>query len=98
MSILTKNKRHILILLFIFPIFFAMSSFVPIVHTGPYVPEDDPNNEWHWQVDEGDTIILEGEFIISNASTGEVVMMFISKDKINQIKKNLFKVSFLILR
>lgn len=48
MSILTKNKRHILILLFIFPIFFAMSSFVPIVHTGPYVPEDDPNNEWHW--------------------------------------------------
>jgi len=46
------------------------------VQGGPDIPVSHPNNAWHWEVDEGDRIYFEGEFILTNASTGEIYMMF----------------------
>ena len=76
MSILKNYKQKFSAFLLIIPTLLIIGLFIPNVQAGPYVPEDHPNNEWHWEVDEGDTLILEGEFIITNYTSGDVIMMF----------------------
>lgn len=53
-----------------------LGQFIPITSAGPYVPEENVYNGWHWEVSEGDQLYYEVEFILSNASTGEVNQMF----------------------
>jgi hypothetical protein len=71
-----KNRKILLIFSLIFPTIFALNLLLPSVQGGPYVPEDHANNGWHWEIDVGDEIYFEGEFILTNVSTGEVYMMF----------------------
>ncbi|MFW9820441.1 MAG: hypothetical protein ACFFE5_12590 [Candidatus Thorarchaeota archaeon] len=73
---LRKNKRVFILLLILFPTQLMLSTFVTNVNAGPYVPESDPKNGWHWDVDVGDQLYFETEFILTNVSTGEVEMMF----------------------
>ncbi|MFX1316401.1 MAG: hypothetical protein ACFE9T_11095 [Promethearchaeota archaeon] len=76
MKYFKKSKRSVLILLIIFPTILALSSLVTKVQGGPQIPVDHPKNGWHWEVDVGDQIYFEGEFILTNATTGEIYMMF----------------------
>jgi hypothetical protein len=43
---------------------------------GPAIPEPDPENGWHWDIDVGTEIYFESEFIITNYTTGEVSGMW----------------------
>ncbi|MFX1321604.1 MAG: hypothetical protein ACFFAQ_08170 [Promethearchaeota archaeon] len=74
---LKKSKQYILILLITIPTLLALSSLMTNVQGGPDdIPVAHPNNGWHWDVEVGDQIYFEGEFILTNASTGEIYMMF----------------------
>lgn len=74
---LKKSKQYVLILLITVPMLLALSSLMTNVQGGPDdIPVADPNNAWHWDVEVGDQIYFEGEFILTNASTGEIYMMF----------------------
>ena len=46
------------------------------VQAGPAIPEPDPENGWHWDVDVGTEIYFETEFILTNFSTGDVMSMW----------------------
>ncbi len=76
MRVLKKNRRYITILLLVLPTIIALNSFIPKTQAGPAIPEPDPQNGWHWDVDEGDQLYFEGEFIITNLTSGEVAMMW----------------------
>ncbi|MHA1986007.1 MAG: Loki-CTERM sorting domain-containing protein [Promethearchaeota archaeon] len=76
MKILKRDKRTLLIFLVLFPTIMMLSSLVTNVRGGPYVPESHADNGWHWDVDVGDHIYFESEFILTNATTGEVFSMF----------------------
>ncbi len=74
---LKKSKLYVLILLITIPTLLALSSLMTNVQGGPDdIPVAHPNNAWHWDVAEGDQIYFEGEFILTNATTGEIYMMF----------------------
>jgi hypothetical protein len=76
MKMVRRNKRSLLLFLILFPTVLMLSTFIAKTQAGPYVPESNPNNRWHWEVDAGDQLYFEGEFILTNASTGEVYMMW----------------------
>jgi len=75
-----NNLRHktklILILLVVLVTTINLSMLFTSVKAGPYVPEEHVNNGWHWGVDVGDKLYWELEMILTNASSGEVTMMF----------------------
>ena len=73
---LKKSKQYVLILLITIPTLLALSSLITNVQGGPDIPVSHPNNGWHWEVDVGDQIYFEGEFVLTNATTGEIYMMF----------------------
>lgn len=74
---LKKSKQYVLILLITIPMLLALSSLMTNVQGGPDdIPVAHPNNGWHWDVEVGDQIYFEGEFILTNATTGEIYMMF----------------------
>ncbi|MEE9574159.1 MAG: hypothetical protein V3W20_13980, partial [Candidatus Neomarinimicrobiota bacterium] len=66
----------LLILLILLPTLMILSSLITNVRGGPYVPESHADNGWHWEVDVGDQMYFEGEFILTNGTTGEVFMMY----------------------
>ena len=70
-----KNKTKLLIILLLLPTIMSLGSFITNARAGPDIPEDNPNNSWHWGVDEGDMLILETEIIGTNFGTGGVTMM-----------------------
>ncbi len=76
MRVLKKSRRYITILLLIIPTILAFNKYIPLVQAGPDIPEPHPNNAWHWGIDEGDQLYFEGEFIVTNLSSGEVTKMF----------------------
>lgn len=76
MKVLRRNKRLFVIFLILFPMIMIFCTFVTNVQGGPFVPNKDSNNAWHWEVDAGDQLYFEGEFILTNATTGEVYMMY----------------------
>ena len=75
-----NNLRHktklILILLAVLVTTINLSMLFTSVKAGPYIPEEHVNNGWHWGVDVGDELYWELELILTNASSGEVTMMF----------------------
>ena len=76
MKYLKREKRIFLIFIVLFPALMILSSLVTNVRGGPYVPESHADNGWHWDVDVGDHMYFEGEFILTNGSTGEIFMMY----------------------
>ncbi len=76
MMTLKRNKQLLVIFLILLTTTMTFSSFILNTQAGPYIPEDHVDNEWHWEVDVGDQLYFEGEFIIANGTTGEVEMMF----------------------
>ena len=63
------SKSLIIILLVVFPTTILFGSILTTVHAGPYVPEEHVNNEWYWNVNEGELLMYELEFIMTNATT-----------------------------
>ena len=70
------KKQLSLLLLAVLLITVNLSGFLILVKAGPHVPEDHVNNNWHWGVDAGDEIYFEVEVVLTNASSGEVNLMF----------------------
>ena len=72
-----RTKKHaILVLLIGLTIAINLSFLVTTIKAGPYVPEEHANNGWHWGVDVGEELYWEIEIVMTNASSGEVTMMF----------------------
>jgi len=65
------NKSLILILLLAFPTTILFGAIITVVHADPYIPEEHVNNEWYWNVDEDELIILEMEMILTDPNTLE---------------------------
>lgn len=76
MKFLKRDKRLYIIFLILFPSLLILISSATNVRGGPDIPVPHADNGWHWDVDVGDHIYYEGEFIVTNATTGEVSMMF----------------------
>jgi len=76
MKFLKRDKRILLIFLISLPTVMILGSLITNVKGGPNVPEPHADNGWHWDVDVGDHIYFEGEFILTNESTGEIFSMF----------------------
>lgn len=76
MKISKRNRPLILISLILIPMLLMITSLNLNAQAGPYVPEPDPENGWHWDVDVGDQIYFEGEFILTNSTNGEVYAMW----------------------
>jgi len=76
MKFLKTNKRIFLIFLILLPTIMILSSITTNVRGGPNVPEPHVDNGWHWDVDVGDHMYFEGEYILTNASTGEIFSMY----------------------
>ncbi|MBY8986690.1 MAG: hypothetical protein KGD65_16575, partial [Candidatus Lokiarchaeota archaeon] len=76
MKISKRNRPLVLISLILFPMVIMLCSFSLNAQAGPFIPEPDPNNGWYWDVDVGDKIYFEGEFIITNATTGDLISMW----------------------
>ena len=77
MKISNKKRPLVLISLILFPMVIMLCSFSLTAQAGPSIPESDPaNHDWHWEVDVEDQIYFEGEFILTNATTGELVSMW----------------------
>jgi len=73
---LKSNKRIIVLLLIFLTTTMTFSFLILNTQAGPFIPEKHVDNQWHWDVNEGDQLYFEGEFIIANGTTGEVEMMF----------------------
>ncbi|MFX1278430.1 MAG: hypothetical protein ACFFA3_03385 [Promethearchaeota archaeon] len=76
MKISKREKPLVLILLILIPTLMILSSFSLNAKAIEYVPEPDPNNGWHWDINIGDQLYYETEFVITNATTGEVSGMW----------------------
>jgi hypothetical protein len=76
MKMLRRNKRIFLMFLILFPPIMMLSTFITNAYGGPYIPESDPKNGWHWDVNVGDQLYFETELILTNVSTGAIDMMF----------------------
>ncbi len=70
------KKQSIVVLLIILFSAINLSFLATMIKAGPNVPEEHANNSWHWGVDVGDELYWEVEIITTNASSGEVTMMF----------------------
>jgi len=70
------KKQSIVILLIILFSAVNLSFMATMIKAGPYIPEEHANNSWYWGVDVGDEFYWEVEIITTNASSGEVTMMF----------------------
>ena len=70
------KKQLSLLLLAVLLITVNLSGFLTLVKAGPYVPEDHVNNNWHWGVDVGDELYWEVDVVLTNASSGEINLMF----------------------
>ena len=53
-----------------------LNFLITSIRAGPYVPEEHEYNGWHWGVNVGEEYYWEIEMIATNASSGEVLMMF----------------------
>ncbi|MFW9999135.1 MAG: hypothetical protein ACFE88_03380 [Candidatus Hermodarchaeota archaeon] len=73
---LKRNKRFIAIFLIFLTTAMTFSFFILKTQAGPYIPEQHANNQWHWEVDVGDQLYFEGEFVVANGTTGKVEKMF----------------------
>ncbi|MFX0082426.1 MAG: hypothetical protein ACFE94_11820 [Candidatus Hodarchaeota archaeon] len=76
MKISRRNRPLVLISLILFPMAIMLCSFSLNAQAGPPIPEPDPKNGWYWDVDVGNITSFECEFIITNATTGEVSGMW----------------------
>ncbi|MFW9874715.1 MAG: hypothetical protein ACFFG0_16530 [Candidatus Thorarchaeota archaeon] len=76
MKISKRNRLITLISLMLFPMLIIFCSVSLNAQAGPPIPEQNPNNGWYWGIGEKDQIYFEGEFIVTNVSTGEVSMMW----------------------
>lgn len=76
MNFKKSHFKTILTILFVLTSIASLNNFFLDVKAGPDIPMPHPNNGWHWGVEEGDQLYYETEFIITNASNGEVVAMF----------------------
>ncbi|MFX0076104.1 MAG: hypothetical protein ACFE96_11715 [Candidatus Hermodarchaeota archaeon] len=76
MNFKKSHFKTILTLLFVLSSIVGLNTIPFDVKAGPDIPMLHPNNGWHWGVDEGDQLYYETEFIITNASNGEVIVMF----------------------
>ena len=74
-KIRTKKQSIVLMLIILFSAI-NLSFLATMIKAGPYVPEEHANKGWHWGVDVGDELYWEVEIITTNASSGEVTMMF----------------------
>ncbi|NVM46513.1 MAG: hypothetical protein HWN79_16525 [Candidatus Lokiarchaeota archaeon] len=70
------KKQLSLLLLAVLLITLNLSGFLTIVKAGPHVPEDHANNDWHWGIDVGDELYWEVDVVLTNASSGEINLMF----------------------
>ena len=75
---ISKSKRLlVLISVILFPMAIMLCSFSLNAQAGPSIPESDPGiHDWHWEVDVGDQLYYEGEFIVRNATTGDLISMW----------------------
>ena len=71
-----SNLKSLFILLFTLMMALNLNTFLFKVQAGPNVPEQNPKNGWHWGVDVGDQMYYDAEFILSNATTGDIIQMF----------------------
>ncbi|MEE9571700.1 MAG: hypothetical protein V3W20_01475, partial [Candidatus Neomarinimicrobiota bacterium] len=76
MNNLKNRTKSTLIILLAFTVAINLSALFTSVKAGPYVPEEHAYNGWHWGVDVGDELYWEVEMILTNASNGQVTMMF----------------------
>ena len=76
MQIFKRKKLVLLSLLVLFTTLMIFSSLIANVQGGTYIPEPHSDNGWHWDVDVGDQMYFEGEFVLTNATTGEIFMMW----------------------
>jgi len=76
MNNLKNRTKSTVIILLAFTAALNLSTLLTSVKAGPYVPEEHVYNGWHWGVDVGDELYWEVEMILTNASNGEVTMMF----------------------
>ncbi|MHA1241693.1 MAG: hypothetical protein ACTSQU_13070, partial [Promethearchaeota archaeon] len=76
MNNLKNRTKSTVIILLAFTAALNLSTLLTSVKAGPYVPEEHAYNGWHWGVDVGDELYWEVEMILTNASNGEVTMMF----------------------
>ena len=76
MNKLKTKKQSILVLIIGLTIAINLNFLVMPIKAGPYIPEEHINNGWHWGVDVGDELYFEMEIIGTNATSGEVTMMF----------------------
>jgi len=76
MKISKRNRPLLLILVILFPTILMVTTISLNVQAGPVIPEPDPENGWHWDVDVGTEIYFEGEFILTNSTNGEIYSMW----------------------
>lgn len=76
MNNLKNRTKSTVIILLAFTAAINLGVLLTSVKAGPYVPEEHVYNGWHWGVDVGDELYWEVEMILTNASNGEVTMMF----------------------
>ena len=77
MKSLQKIKGLTLNIAIIIPMMMIFSSIITTVKADTYIDvENYGDNQWHWGVDEGDTIIFEVEFTISDPGTGNLIQQF----------------------
>ena len=77
MKSLKKIKCMTLIIAIIIPMMMVFSSFITNAKADTYIDvENYGDNQWHWGVDEGDKIMFEIEFAISDPGTGNLIQQF----------------------
>ncbi len=77
MKNLRKIKCMTLIIAIIIPMMIGFSSFITNAKADTYIDvENYGDNQWHWGVDEGDTIMFEVEYILSDPDTGNLLHQF----------------------
>ncbi len=80
MKIIKRKKLILLTLLILFPTTVILSSLITPVNAGPQIPNDHPNNKWHWGVDVGDTIMYEMELIVTNMTNQQITNMYRNRE------------------
>ena len=77
MKSLRKMKGLMLLIAIIIPMMMVFSSIVITAKADTYIDvENYGDNQWHWGVDEGNTIMFEIEFVISEPGTGKLIQQF----------------------
>ncbi len=77
MKNLQKIKGLTLIIVIIIPMMMVFSTFLTNAKADTYIDvENYGDDQWHWGVDEGDMIMFEIEFVISDPGTGNLIQQF----------------------